>query len=301
MVHHDVWNYDTPTAPILMDVTVDGREIKGLFQATKQSWVYALDRETGEPIWPIEERPVPPSLVPGEKLSPTQPFPTRPAAYDLQGRTEEHLIDYTPEIREMARQVAIENNLFAPMYNPPTTIDDPAGPAWNCPGGGGGTNITGPPAADPTSGVMFVYSQSGCFRLQVMPAKDSELEELEQTGRTFSDWAAVATTVRGGADATLDGLPIWKGPFGRITAIDMNTGEHLWVPAGRGQPSGRAGPDPQPSPAAGDRGGGGESRTWWWDGHARDADDAARRRSHERRHPRTCLPSTSERGSGSGR
>ncbi len=229
MVHHDVWNYDTPTAPILMDVTVDGREIKGIFQATKQAWVYALNRETGEPIWPIEERPVPESNVPGEKLSATQPFPTWPAPFDLQGRTEEHLIDYTPAVLEAARRVAVENNLFSPMFNPPTHIDDPAGPAWNCPGGGGGTNITGPPVADPVSGVMFVTSGSGCFRLQVLPGNESELDEREQSGVTHSDWSAVATTVGGGPDATIDGLPIWKGPLGRITAIDMNTGEHLWV------------------------------------------------------------------------
>ena len=229
MVHHDIWNYDTPTVPILMDVTVDGREVKGLFQATKQAFLYALDRRTGEPIWPIEERPVPPSNVPGEKLSPTQPFPTRPAPYDLQGRTEDHLIDYTPEIREMAHQVAIKNNLFNPLFNPPTTVDDPAGPAWNCPGGGGGTNITGPAVGDPVQGVVFVSSGSGCFRLQVLPGSDSDYNKLEQTGRTFSDWSAVATTVAGGPDATIDGLSIWKGPIGRITAIDVNTGEHLWV------------------------------------------------------------------------
>ena len=229
MVRHDVWNYDTPTAPVLMDVTVDGREVKGIFQATKQAWVYALDRETGEPIWPVEERAVPQSNVPGERLSPTQPFPTRPAPYDLQGRTEEHLIDYTPEVLEAARRVATDNNLFNPMFNPPTTRDDPAGPAWNCPGGGGGTNITGPAVADPVSGVMFVTSGSGCFRLQVLPATESPLDELEQSGVTHSDWVAVATSVGGGPDATIEGLPIWKGPLGRITAIDMNTGDHLWV------------------------------------------------------------------------
>ncbi len=229
LVHHDIWNYDTPTAPVLMDVTVDGRAVKGLFQATKQAFLYALDRETGEPIWPIEERAIPQSTVPGERLSATQPFPTRPAAYDLQGRTEDHLIDYTPQIRERARQVALDNNLFNALFDAPRTIDDPAGPAWNCPGGGGGTNITGPAVGDPVSGVMFVSSQSSCFRLQVMSGADSELNELEQSGTTFTDWAAVATSVRGSIDPTIDGLPIWKGPVGRITAIDMNTGEHLWV------------------------------------------------------------------------
>ena len=118
MVHHDIWNYDTSTAPILMDVTVDGRVVKGVFQATKQAFVYALDRETGEPIWPIEERPVPQSSVPGEKLAATQPFPTRPAPYDLQGRTEEHLIEYTPAIKQRAMEVAEAGNFFAPLFNP---------------------------------------------------------------------------------------------------------------------------------------------------------------------------------------
>ncbi len=230
MVHHDIWNYDTPTAPVLMDVTVDGRAVKGLFQATKQSFLYAINRETGEPIWPIEERPVPASNVPGENLSLTQPFPTRPAPYDLQGRTEDHLIDYTPEIKEMARRVAEENNLFNGLFDPPTTIDDPAGPAWNCPGGGGGTNITGPAVGDPVNGIVFVSSQSNCFRLQVMAGLDSPLDELEQSGTTHTDWAAVSTTVRGSIEQfTLDGLPIWKGPVGRITAIDVNTGNHLWA------------------------------------------------------------------------
>ena len=230
MIHHDIWNYDTPTAPVLMNVTVDGREVKGLFQATKQSFLYAINRETGEPIWPIEERPVPASNVPGEKLSLTQPFPTRPAPYDLQGRTEDHLIDYTPEIKEMARRVAEENNLFNGLFDPPTTIDDPAGPAWNCPGGGGGTNITGPAVGDPVNGIVFVSSQSNCFRLQIMAGVDSPLDELEQSGTTHTDWAAVSTTVRGSIEQfTIDGLPIWKGPVGRITAIDVNTGDHLWA------------------------------------------------------------------------
>ena len=229
MVHHDIWNYDTSTAPILMDMTVGGREIKGIFQATKQAFLYALDRETGDPIWLIEERPVPRSNVPGEQLSPTQPFPTRPAPFDLLGRSEEHLIDYTPEIYDRVLQLARERNLFNPMFNPPTAIDDPSGPAWNCPGGGGGTNITGPAVADPVEGVMFITSMSSCFRLQVMPGIESPMDGPEQSGSTHSDWVAVATSVPGGEEAELEGLPIWKGPDGRIVAIDMNTGEHLWM------------------------------------------------------------------------
>ncbi len=230
MVHHDIWNYDTPAPPVLMDVTVDGRDIKGLFQATKQAFLYALDRETGEPIWPIEERPVPASTVPGEQLAPTQPFPTRPPPFDLQGRTEEHLIDYTSEIYEQALQVARENDLFVPMFNPPTTIDDPAGPAWLCPSDGGGTNITGNQAADPRSGLMFVTSHSRCARHAVMPARESALDGPEQTGVTHADWSsAEAVTTGRGSDATLDGLEIWKGPVGRIVAYDMNAGDIRWV------------------------------------------------------------------------
>ncbi len=114
LVRHDVWNYDTPTAPILMDVTVGGRRIPAVFQATKQAFVYAFNRETGEPIWPIDLRPVPQSKVPGERLSPVQPFPTKPAPFDLQGRTEEHLIDYTPEVRRLAREYARVASMGSP-------------------------------------------------------------------------------------------------------------------------------------------------------------------------------------------
>ncbi len=232
MVHHDVWNYDTSTAPILMDVTVDGEEIKGVFQATKQSFLYALNRETGEPIWPIEERAVPQSKVPGEKLSATQPWPTKPAPYDLQGRTEEHLIDYTPEIREQAYQIALDNNLFVPLFNPPNLASDPAGAANICPGGGGGANITGPAVADPISGVIFITSFSGCSPASLAPGSDSPLDSQAQTGTIHSQYARF--TGRGGGRGgrnrgTIDGLSIWKGPVGRITAIDLNTGEHLWV------------------------------------------------------------------------
>ncbi len=242
MVHHDIWNYDTPTAPVLMDVTVDGKVIKGIFQATKQSWVYALNRETGEPIWPIEERAVPASTVPGEKLSTTQPFPTKPAAFDLQGRTEEDLIDYTPEIREKVLEYAREKNLFFPLFNPPVVADDPdanwPGAGLACPGGGGGANIYSPAVADPVAGVIYVASSSGCSAYKLMPGAESPVDTASvPTGTTHSEWSRAAgpgTGRRGGAPgrpdrANIDGLSIWKGPMGRITAIDMNTGEHLWV------------------------------------------------------------------------
>jgi quinoprotein glucose dehydrogenase len=239
-VRHDIWNYDTPMAPVLMDVMVGGRRIKGLFQGSKQGWVYALNRETGEPIWPIEDRPVPPSTVPGEKLAKTQPFPTKPAPFELQGRQEKDLIDYTPEIRQKAYDYAKQHNLFIPVFNPPVVAGSPEtkwpGAGYSCPGGGGGGNIYSPGVADPVAGVYYIASSSGCSEYLVMPGKDSPLDKELQTGRTHSEWSrAIGPAARRAGDvmrpdqAEIDGLSIWKGPVGRITAIDMNTGEHLWV------------------------------------------------------------------------
>jgi quinoprotein glucose dehydrogenase len=234
LVKHDIWNYDTPTAPILMDVNVNGRSVPGLFQITKQSWVYSYNRYTGEPIWPMVEKPAPQSKVPGEKLAATQPHVTKPAPYDLQGRTEDHLIDYTPEVRKLALARAKERNLLAPLFAPPTHRGNAEGkgPANICPGGGGGANITGPPAADPTSGVIFIASMSGCSPTLLAPAK--ERDNPKMTGKTLSPWAT-AREGAGGAQKPdpsdpLFGIPdLFKGPLGRITAIDMNTGEHLWM------------------------------------------------------------------------
>jgi quinoprotein glucose dehydrogenase len=236
LVHHDIWNYDTPTAPMLLDVNVGGRKIPGLFQVTKQSWVYSFDRYTGQPIWPIVEKPAPASKVPGEKLATMQPHPTRPAPFDQQGRTEEHLIDYTPEIKKLALERAKARDLLAPLFAPPTHRGNAEGkgPANICPGGGGGANITGPPAADPTTGVIFITTSSGCSPTILAPA--SERDNDKMTGKTVSPWA----TARGGAQGPrrgaadesdpLAGIPdLFKGPVGRIVAIDLNTGEHLWM------------------------------------------------------------------------
>jgi glucose dehydrogenase len=229
MVRHDIWNYDTPTAPVLMDVTIDGRRVPVIAQPSKQSFLYVLDRRTGEPIWPVEERPVPQSKVPGEKLSPTQPFPTWPLPYDLQGRSEDHLIDYTPEIRQRALEQAQKGNHFAPLFNPPTHRGNAegAGPARICGGGGGGSNITGPPAADPVNGVIYVSSHSGCTYVMLVPGH--EVDHPKAAGTTVVDWARGPGGRPSGPPDNIDGLSIWKGPVGRITAIDLNTGKHLWV------------------------------------------------------------------------
>jgi hypothetical protein len=143
------------------------------------------------------------------------------------------LIDYTPEIRERALQIARDNDLFAPMFNPPTTIDDPAGPAWICPSDGGGTNTTGNDAADPVNGLMFVTTQNRCAQQVVMPASESPLDSPEQTGVTYSDWSSARGNAGGRGPVTLDGLDIWKGPVGSIVAYDMNTGDIVWrIPNG---------------------------------------------------------------------
>ena len=116
-IHHGIWDYDIPCAPILTDITVNGRKIKAVAQPTKQAWVYVFDRLTGEPVWPIEERPVPQSDVPGEKTSATQPFPTKPPAFDRQGVSLDDLIDFTPELKAEAVTLVSKYKL-GPIFTP---------------------------------------------------------------------------------------------------------------------------------------------------------------------------------------
>ena len=156
-VHHGLWDYDFPTAANLLDITVGGREIKALAQTSKQAFTYVLDRVTGEPVWPIEERPVPAGDVPGEWHSPTQPFPTMPPPFDLQGITEDDLVDFTPELRAEALRIA-ERALLGPIFTPPP-LRGPQGPLIQAPGPGGGMNWPGS-AVDPETGRLFIPSQT---------------------------------------------------------------------------------------------------------------------------------------------
>ncbi|MCG8469006.1 MAG: PQQ-binding-like beta-propeller repeat protein, partial [Gemmatimonadetes bacterium] len=222
-VHHDIWNYDTPTAPSLLDVDIDGQRTPILAQATKQGFVYVFNRETGEPIWPIEERPVPPSDVEGEWTSPTQPFPTRPAPFEMQGITEDDLIDFTPELRQQALEI-VSNFRMGPLFNPPALQGGPAGEASiHCPGSNGGANIPGGAAVDPETGVMYVASTKGCSAPRLVPGTDVDPESNVA-------WVSVGP---GGVPGP-DGLPLVKPPYGTITAIDLNTGDHLWqIPNGQ--------------------------------------------------------------------
>jgi quinoprotein glucose dehydrogenase len=230
MVHHDIWNYDTPTAPVLLDVTQNGRVVPIVAQVTKQSFVYTFNRETGEPIWPIEERPVPASMIPGEQLSETQPFPTKPAPYDIQGLTEDDLIDFTPELRARTLEI-LEDYQIGPLFNPPLHRDNDLGKkaALWCPGDIGGVNIDGPAAADPATGVLYVTSRKHCSTRIMAPGSERDALLEAPTGTTIADYAVLSGFgVRGP-----DGLNIFKPPYSRITAIDMNTGDHLWwIPVG---------------------------------------------------------------------
>jgi glucose dehydrogenase len=214
LVRHDIWDWDNPTAPILLDVTVNGRSVKAVVQLTKQAFAYAFDRRTGEPLWPIEERAVPPSDVPFEWTAPTQPFPTKPAAYDRQGVGEDDLVDFTPAIKAAALE-AVKGLRMGPMFTPPSLVDAPDGTRGTLvlPHYGGGANWEGG-AADPETGMLYVASQTNLTVFAVSPAGDrSDIRYL---------------FVNGEAPRPL-GLPLVKPPYGRITAIDMNRGEHRWM------------------------------------------------------------------------
>ncbi|MDZ4674328.1 MAG: PQQ-binding-like beta-propeller repeat protein [Gemmatimonadota bacterium] len=221
-VHHDIWNYDNPHAPQLVDITVAGRLIPALVQVTKQGWAFVFNRVTGEPVWPIEERAVPQSDVPGEHTSPTQPFPTRPAPFELQGITTDDLVDYTPALRARALQVVSRFRL-GPLFNPPA-VQGANGleAAIHCPGANGGANIPGGSAIDPESGILYVASTKACSAPRLVPG--TSIDSLSNV-----QWVSVGPGGVGG----VDGLPLLKPPYGRITAIDLNTGEHLWwIPNG---------------------------------------------------------------------
>ena len=213
LIHHDIWDWDNPTAPILLDVTIDGRPVKAVVQTTKQAFAYAFNRETGEPLWPIEEVPVATSDVPGEWTAPTQPKPTRPAAYDRQGVSVDDLIDFTPEIRAAAL-AEIEDLRLGPMFTPVSLVNAADGTRGTLmlPNYGGGTNWEGG-AADPETGYLYVPSSTS-------PAVVSVRED--------SGTDVNYTFVAGQVPQPL-GLPLVKPPWSRITAIDMNTGEHAWM------------------------------------------------------------------------
>ncbi|MYE99329.1 MAG: PQQ-binding-like beta-propeller repeat protein [Gammaproteobacteria bacterium] len=233
-VKHEIWNFDTPTAPLLLDINVDGQAIPAVAQVTKQAWVYTFNRLTGEPVWPIVDHPVPPSIVPGEVLSPTQPHVTWPEPFDMQGFTEDDIVDFTPELRAEALEV-MDDYVMGGLFNPPIHSDNPEGKyaAMNCPGGAGGANITSPPVADPNSGVLYISSHKACFALRLIPGEEADLLFPNPTGTTLAQYANAVRGATARPPRLRSGIPVWKPPYSRIVAIDMNTGEHLWqIPTG---------------------------------------------------------------------
>ena len=220
LVHHDIWDYDIPSPPIVADLP-NGRKV--VMSVTKQSWVYAFDRETGEPIWPIVEQPVPAGDVPGEWYSPTQPFPTRPAAFDQQRFTEDDVVDFTPELRGLAL-VALEGLRFSSgVYTPPSLKEAADGTRGqlSLPNATGGSNWESS-ALDPETGILYVPSRTQLGVMTLSKFAGSDLDLSQGFGVRVP---------------RVQGLDLVKPPYGRVTAIDMNSGEHLWMIANADTPS----------------------------------------------------------------
>jgi quinoprotein glucose dehydrogenase len=219
-VHHGLWDYDIASAPNLVDIVVDGKAIKAVAQVSKTGFTYVFDRLTGEPVWPIEELPVPPSNVAGERTSPTQPHPTWPLPFERQGMTEDDLIDFTPEIAAQARVLAAEF-VLGPIFTPPIVQGSNGKRATIfLPGAGGGANFPGA-NIDPETNILYIPSHTRPYAMSL----------VEPPAGT-SDWPYVISVQRNVGPM---GLPLVKPPYRRITAIDLNTGEHVWqVAFGKG-------------------------------------------------------------------
>jgi len=225
LIHHDIWDYDMPAHPILLDLTVNGRPVKAVVQLTKQAFAYVFDRVTGQPVWPIEERSVPASDVPKELAFPTQPFPTKPPAFDVQGITTNDLIDFTPELRAKAVE-AIKPFRIGPIYTPGSLGQAPDGTRGTIvvPGFGGGANWESG-AADPETGFVYVGSNTGPSVIALTSPQPNTLTSSYVSGD-------------GLGLPRIEGLPLLKPPYGRITAYDMNKGEIAWqIPNGDTPPA----------------------------------------------------------------
>jgi len=215
LVHHDIWDFDMPPAPILIDLTVDGKPVKAIVQLTKQAFAYVFDRTNGKPVWPWDEKPVIQTKVPKEWTSPTQPFPSKPPAFDLQGISEKDLIDFTPELRAEAVK-AVQSYTLGPIFTPPTLASATNKGTIQVPGLGGGANWPGG-ASDPETGFVYVGSTTTPGVVGLEPNVD------HVKSRVDSDYTM------GGQLPTIQGLRLLKPPYGRITAYNMNKGEVAWT------------------------------------------------------------------------
>ncbi len=240
LVHHGLWDMDIPCAPILADITVNGRAIKAVAQPTKQGILYVFDRVTGQPVWPIEERPVEKGTVPGEWYSPTQPFPTKPPAYERTGVSVDDLIDFTPELHAQAEKLAAKYKL-GPIFTPPV-VSKIDGPLATLSRAQAGTNWFGG-SYDPETHTVYVFSSGAIGAYGLVPPTNSRMSEMEYVqgsadsgARTRGGAGSAAGGGRtgeaaggeGGGGLTIQGLPLGKPPYGRISAVDLNKGEILW-------------------------------------------------------------------------
>jgi len=237
LIHHDLWEYDAATPPVLADLNVDGKKIKAVIASNKTGFLYVFDRTNGQPVWPIEERPVPKSTVPGEEAYPTQPFPTKPPPYDRQGFSESDLIDFTPELHKQALEIA-SHYAMGPLYTPPMVrSDEPDGKRGTLvlPGGWGSGNWN-TSAFDPETNMYYAVSmtQGGSYGIVRNPDAENPMlyglldRPRNQQGQQNGAQAAPPRQV---SPLNIDGLPIWKPPYGRVTAYDMNKGTIVWMAA----------------------------------------------------------------------
>ena len=219
IVHHGLWDYDPASAPNLVTITVDGKRIDAVVQLTKQGWAFVFDRVTGRPVWPIEERPVPRSDVPGEASWPTQPFPTKPPAFESQGVTVDDAFDATPELK--AKAVAELNKYrLGPIYTPPSMQGTVA-----LPGVWGGANWGGG-AFDPQSGRLFVKTtrSPAIFKIEAFNRSGAAQDRIDEVDADY---------INRSPSGFVDGVPILKPPYAHLVALDLNRGTLAWkVPFG---------------------------------------------------------------------
>ncbi len=215
-IHHDVWDWDIPAAPILLDLTIEGQSIAALAQPVKQGYTFVFDRATGEPLFDIEEVPVPASDIPGERLSPTQPIPVKPPSFARQGLSEDELIDFTPELKARAREI-LSQYRYGDIYSPPSLAeaDDGTFGTLFMPSQTGGANWPGG-AADPETGIMYIFTKSDVGNMSMSHRPDrSDMDYINLQSRRAPRYR-------------VDGLPLIKPPYGQIVALDLNQGEILW-------------------------------------------------------------------------
>jgi quinoprotein glucose dehydrogenase len=270
-IHHGLWDTDLPCAPILFDMVRNGRTVKALAQPTKEAFLFVLNRETGEPIWPIEERPAPQTDVPGEKTSPTQPYPTKPPPFDRQGVSADDIIDFTPKLKAEGLE-ALKKYIYGPLYTPPMMEKPGISGTLLLPGEVGGANWPGG-SFDPETNRLYVHShttpsilrnvsadlsvpgpkaQGGILKPATEPGEEEEGGGPGRGGGRGAGGRGAGASGRGAAGlagrgpggpggplppgggrggASVEGLPLIKPPYDRITAYEMNTGEILWQKA----------------------------------------------------------------------